>query len=376
MSGGIFLISEDGSLVRMDETAYESEVVLQSLLAEYPELLAGDQIDPVSPRQWLLVKREMGIAMGEDSSDRLSLDHLFLDQDGIPTLVEVKRATDTRIRREVVAQMLDYAANAAAYWQLGKIRTEYESRCERENLDPDAELEAFLSNDRDVESYWQDVKTNLQAGKIRMLFVADEIPQELRRIVEFLNQQMDPAEVLAVEVKQYEGQGQKSLVPRVIGQTAESQRRKGRDSRPSRKWDEKSFFTDLKSKCSPEAVNVARKLHKWAENCAELSWGQGRGNGSFGPILTQNGVQHKLFVVWSHGFLELYFYWYARKKPFDDQSILIHLLTKFNSIDGIKISRHSLNKRPTIPLETFAEDDQFEQLIQVFEWMLEQIKET
>ena len=87
MTGGIFLLDDDGKLVRMDETAYVTEDRLQSLLAEYPELLAGDQIDPASPRRWLLVKREMGIAMEEDSSDRLSLDHLFLDQDGIPTLV-------------------------------------------------------------------------------------------------------------------------------------------------------------------------------------------------------------------------------------------------------------------------------------------------
>jgi hypothetical protein len=33
-------------------------------------------------------------------------------------------------------------------------------------------------------------KDNLQAGKIRMLFVADEIPKELRRIVEFLLEQL------------------------------------------------------------------------------------------------------------------------------------------------------------------------------------------
>ena len=42
----------------------------------------------------------------------------FLDQDGIPTLVEVKRASDTRIRREVVGQMFDYAANALLHWPL------------------------------------------------------------------------------------------------------------------------------------------------------------------------------------------------------------------------------------------------------------------
>ena len=34
-------------------------------------------------------------------------------------------------------------------------------------------------------------------------FVAEEIPRELRRIVEFLDVQTDPAEVLAVEIRQY-----------------------------------------------------------------------------------------------------------------------------------------------------------------------------
>ena len=54
----------------------------------------------------------MGIPGDEDGGGRWSLDHLFLDQDANPTLVEVKRSTDTRIRREVVGQVLDYVANA------------------------------------------------------------------------------------------------------------------------------------------------------------------------------------------------------------------------------------------------------------------------
>ena len=40
-----------------------------------------------------------------------------------------------------------------------------------------------------------------------MIFLADTIPPELKRIVEFLNEQMDPAEAFAVEVKQYVGDG-------------------------------------------------------------------------------------------------------------------------------------------------------------------------
>ena len=53
-----------------------------------------------------------------DGVERWSVDHLLLDQDAIPTLVEVKRSSDSRIRREVVGQMLDYAANAVTYWNI------------------------------------------------------------------------------------------------------------------------------------------------------------------------------------------------------------------------------------------------------------------
>ena len=113
--------------------------------------------------------------------------------------------------------MLDYAANAVVHWPVEQIRAEFEKNCD----DPEERLAEFLGDDSDPEEFWQKVKTNLQAGKIRMLFVADVIPPELRRIIEFLNEQMDPAEVLGVEIKQYVGEGMKTLVPRVIGQTAE-----------------------------------------------------------------------------------------------------------------------------------------------------------
>ncbi len=102
---GIYLLREDGSLVEMSETPYDSEGLLQELLAKYPNLLAGDQMDTGSPRRWLLVSREAGVPDRPDGGDRWSLDHLFFDQDAIPTLVEVKRSTDTRIRREVIGQM-------------------------------------------------------------------------------------------------------------------------------------------------------------------------------------------------------------------------------------------------------------------------------
>ena len=116
MAGAIFLVNDKGELVEMYEQPFETEMIFQRLLADYPNLLAGDQIDVESARRWVLIAREMAVPDQQDGANRWSVDHLFLDQDAIPTLVEVKRASDTRIRREVVGQMLDYAANAVAYW--------------------------------------------------------------------------------------------------------------------------------------------------------------------------------------------------------------------------------------------------------------------
>jgi len=238
MSSGVFVLQKEGILVEMNQQKYDSEDILQTLLATHPNLLAGDQIDELNPRKWILISREFSIPDKETSDGRWSIDHLFLDQDGIPTLVEVKRSSDTRIRREVIGQMLEYAANAVSYWAIEKIKIHFETRCENQGQDPEHVLTETLQIEGNYEEYWEKVTTNLQTGNIRMLFVADEIPFELKQIVEFLNEQMNPAEVLAVEIKQYVGQDQKTLIPRVFGQTIKTQQKKSRPNK--RQWDEPS----------------------------------------------------------------------------------------------------------------------------------------
>src|SRR5689334_13424220 len=99
----------------MAEEPYELEGHLQALIERHPNLLAGDQVDPATPRRWLLLSREAAVPTEEVGGGRWSLDHLLLDQDAIPTLVEVKRSSNREIRRMVVGQMLDYAANAVLY---------------------------------------------------------------------------------------------------------------------------------------------------------------------------------------------------------------------------------------------------------------------
>ena len=132
----------------------------------------------------------------------------------MPTLVEVKRSSDTRIRREVVGQMLDSAATESSIGPLEQLRELFARQCERDGRNPDLIVGEVAGDDADVEEFWGRAGENLRAGKVRMVFASDEIPRELRRVVEFLNGQMNPAEVIAIEVRQYLGaDGTKDACP-------------------------------------------------------------------------------------------------------------------------------------------------------------------
>jgi hypothetical protein len=234
----IFFLQDNASmLTALVESPYDSEDILQALLARYSDLLPGNQIDPENPRRWLLVSREIGVPAETLSSDRWSLDHLFLDQDAIPTFVECKRSSDTRGRREVVAQMLDYAANGCEHWRMDSLQQAAAETARNEGKALDQELLNLMRSEDEavIERFWGDVEANLRRGRVRLIFVADETPRELRRLVEFLNEKMADVEVLAIEVKQYIAQGGKAYVPRVIGLTEAARRVKGTNNTSARR---------------------------------------------------------------------------------------------------------------------------------------------
>jgi hypothetical protein len=203
--------------MRPGAPALETEI--QWLIARYPDLVGGEG-------ELLSICQEASISDNEGGSGRWSLDNLFVTQLGIPVLVECKRAADPRIRREVIAQMFEYAANCTN-WRTGEIPRLFADTCRMEGRDPEDALRDFLGSDTTIDDFWSRVDANLKSGKIRLLFVADSIPRELAKIVEFLNEQMI-AEVLAIELNWFvDTGGSRSIVPRVIGATqrADAQRK-------------------------------------------------------------------------------------------------------------------------------------------------------
>ena len=269
-SAKIFLVEGQRKLTPMTETSYVKEDDLQALLADYPDLLPGDQIDFENPRRWLLVARELGVPGSEEEGGRWSLDHLFLDQDGTPTFVECKRASDTRSRREVVAQMLDYAANGTSYWKMDRLRQAAAETAQKNGKSLNDEILRLIDSDdpSQIDQYWLRVEEKLRSSNVRLIFVADSVPTELRRLVEFLNEQMTTVEVLAVEEKQFVGEGFSAIVPRLLGmtETAREVKHQAEHRLTSRE--------EMLAKCSPEAAEFFRYILDSADSQGHLiNWG-------------------------------------------------------------------------------------------------------
>ncbi len=269
----IYTWTGERALEALEETAFDTEDELQALIAEHPELLDGEQIRPGDARRWILIKREKSIAAAAGGSAVWSVDHLIVDQDAVPTLVEVKRGSNPEVRRTIVGQMLEYAAHAAETWAVEELREAFERGANEDGRDPGDELAALLGSEGqpDADAFWEDVSTNLAARRLRLLFVADAIPDPLVRVATFLNAQMPDIEVLAVEIKRFRGGSVQTVVPRVIGRTAASAGR----SRPAPRLSRESFLDGF----ADEGVRgvAERLLDAAAESGGEISYG-----GSFG----------------------------------------------------------------------------------------------
>ena len=261
MAERIYVMDAEDRLEPLEAEPFSTEDALQKLLAEHPELLDGEQMWPGDPRRWILVKREQGIPDTAGAAARWSLDLLVIDQDATPTLVEVKRGANPEVRRHVVGQMLVYAAHAPQV-------TADELRRTFEENEPDAEerlADLLGDGERDADEFWDEVARNLRAKKLRLLFVADSIPDELRQVVEFLNEQMPNVEVLAVEIKQFRGKGEsttQTFVPRVIGRLAAPPGRGTSGSR--RKLTPEELLDSLPDQGARDAVT---RLFTVAEEC-------------------------------------------------------------------------------------------------------------
>jgi hypothetical protein len=174
------------------------------------------------------------------------------------------------------------------------------------------------------------------------------------------------------------GQGLRTLVPRVIGQTAEAERKKGSSGpREAKQWDESSFFAELEARQGLASASIARKILDWAKvKMPDIYWGKGKRSGSFNPGLNHNGASHQVIGVWTSGVVELQFQYMKSHPPFDVEGKRLELLQKYSEAIGISLPEDYIHRRQSISLSQLEDAGVLQRFLTVLDWVVQEIKST
>jgi len=364
MGQKIYTLGSDNKLVELEQCPYESEEILQKLLADFPQLLGRTT---ANEKGVLLIRREMPVPDAQDGADRWSLDHLFVDADGVLILLEVKRASDSRIKREVVGQLLDYAANGTAFWKIPQLIAYFSQTCAQREEDSDQLLEDFFGEGPDT--FWKKVEANLRAGRVRLVFLADEIPSELKRVIEFLNEQMTPAEVLGIEVRQFKAtDGTRTLVPVLVGDTERALASKS--AAPSLgNMSEEEWFTKFGERHGESAVAAAKHLASRIE-----SMGCDRRVTPAGTLVFfQPSSRISMFFITMAGSVQIAL-WAITKLEGAPREFRQQVAREMKSIPGSKVGAKAEDGSPGIPISALQVEGNAEKFLEVAATVVNQLK--
>lgn len=187
--------------------------------------------------------------------------------------------------------------------------------------------------------------------------------------MEFLNGQMDRAEVLAIEVRQFVGRGLKTLLPRVIGQTAEAKQKKGQT------WDLDSFLQTLNKNCGKATADLAQQLYDWAQTAfGNVRFGHGAERGAFGPVLFPDSSQAPIFVVRSDGRFTIRFMHIKAKNGKRNETILRQFIARLNQIPGLSYTEDDVRGKPNRPLEPLLERSHLKLFQEAVLWLRDELQ--
>jgi len=368
MRTSLFHIDNNNNIAEMKAAPYENENAIQSLLASYPDVLAGDQFAGEEPRRWALVAREVEVPDSEGGSARWSLDHLYLDQDAIPTLVEVKRRSDTRSRREVIGQMFDYAANGPSYWAIGDLQTSFAKTHADVDNDSSEALRKLFGDGIDAENYWLRVEDNLRNGRIRMIFVVDDMPPELLRIVEFLARQMRDSEVYAVEIRQHLSPAGRLLSTRVLGRTQNAETKIAK-TQSAIVLSEGEWFDRLEAKHGQTARASAIAMIEGARQLGLETFVTEARNPSIGTRIKVNGTTRYPFFLVPNAKAAISLSYLVYAPGFAGEEKRQELVDRMRAA-GFEFQMTNLNGDIRIPLSALAAPDMLARYLEILGWML------
>lgn len=320
-----------GSWHTPETTAYTNEAELRDLLAETPSLLPGVNEGPAA------AGKEMPIS----GTGKAVV--VVVDASGDITVVECKLRANPEIRRRVVGQLLAYAS---AIWQMSF--ADFDDAFRRSGAKRSLWDALARGDDLEEEEFRAAVEDNLTSGRMRLIIAVDEITDELRRIVSYLNSHTTTnVELLALEMRRAVDEGVEVLLTAIYGEESASEKR--RTSRGQR-LDRETLLARSREE-SPLAGDAAQGILDWASGEPRLDIRytntRARIETDAGPLLRlaatlwSGKIQVHLRTLVDHG------------EPSDDRRVE-RLVQQLADI-GVNLDSNEPRSRSLAPLEPLAD---------------------
>jgi hypothetical protein len=322
------IITGDGQSTEiLSPTSISQEIELQRFIRNNPECLALDDIR--DGLEFEVLTREFPTASGP-------LDILLVDDEGTVYIVETKLYNNSD-RRRVLAQMLDYGAALWSEYQYAAHFLETLQKEVRATFDQTLEkyLEDFAERtERDVDGLLDDVTSCISEGDFHFVVLMDRMTQRLKDLIRYVNENSE-FDIYGVSLEFYAYDGRKIVLPKLYG--AEVQKRVTSTRSRRKKWNESSFFADVRDKLSPEEVNRVRELYDVSRQHADtLRWGTGAVTGSFNAIFEEVHPTKSLYTVQSDGQLWFNFGWLGEGEY--AEKVTNKVVSQIETFDGVSVS--------------------------------------
>lgn len=248
---------------------FPDEKTLHGLIAENPQLLPLTG----SPQLTILGSE---VQLGAGYADILAV-----EPSGRPAIIEVKLAYNQEARSAIVSQTLYYAAFLQGL-TVENLEQNFAVRDHLETAGHKSILEAVQANGQDgivdADSFTNSLQGFLDRGEFRLVLVLDGVPDELARIVSYLDAMTIQALTIdLITVSVYDVNDTQVVLPQrvVLALNAEKTRAESGGSKPTKESqavqsEGSQAFRDAIANTSGEDRKTFDKLIAWAEEVADL----------------------------------------------------------------------------------------------------------
>ncbi|MFC1907507.1 hypothetical protein ACFLW8_05425 [Chloroflexota bacterium] len=238
------LVTEEGKNHTLSKLDYTAESELQGYLRKYPDLIPLEEVMDNAPHL-VCIGEEVEVPSGY-------IDLLFIDENGVLTIVETKLAKNPEIRRKVIGQIMEYASHISD-WTVDEVYKTAKGFLGREL----EEVMREKNRDFSAELFRNNVVDKSKKGEIRLVIAVDEIVETLRTTVTFLNRN-SKFDILLLEISSFnDGANRKIHVPLLFGYA-----RKEVTSTGSGQTDETTFLSMCQQGRHRRAIELYKKVKK------------------------------------------------------------------------------------------------------------------